>query len=46
MRKALEVDIQVLISNHLKVLLLKARVLSVKEKAKHKILSDGYYGDE
>jgi hypothetical protein len=44
--RPLEIDIQVLVSNHLKVLLPKAKVLSVKEKAKLKILSDVYYRDE
>ncbi|SIR69977.1 hypothetical protein SAMN05421578_13620 [Paenibacillus macquariensis] len=38
--------IQVEVSNHLKVLLSKAMVLSVKEKAKHKISSDESYGVE
>ena len=42
----LEISIQVEVSNHLKVLLSKAMVLSVKEKAKHKILSDICYRDE
>ena len=42
----LGISIQVEVSNHLKVLLSKAMVLSVKEKAKHKILSDKCYGDE
>jgi hypothetical protein len=37
---------QVGVSNHLKVLLSKATVLSVKEKAEHKISSDVSYGDE
>ena len=44
--RPLEISIQVEVSNHLKVLLLKAMVLSVKEKAKHKILSDVCYRDE
>ena len=44
--RPLEISIQVEVSNHLKVLLLKAMVLSVKEKAEHKILSDVYYRDE
>ena len=42
----LELAIQVVTSNHLKVLLSKVMVLSVKEKAKQTILSDVCYGDE
>lgn len=38
--------IQVIVSNHLKVLLSKAMVLSVKEKGKEITLSDKCYGDE
>ncbi|WP_166636314.1 hypothetical protein [Fonticella tunisiensis] len=44
--RPLEITIQVGISNHLKVLLSKAMVLSIKEKARQKILSDECYGDE
>jgi len=42
----LEFAIQVVISNHLKVSLLKTKVLSIKEKEKQKILSDVCYQDE
>jgi hypothetical protein len=38
--------VQAEVSNHLKVLLLKAMVLNIEEKAKQKILSDVCYGDE
>ena len=44
--RLIEISMQVEVSNHLKVLLLKAMVLSVKEKAEHKILSDVCYRDE
>jgi hypothetical protein len=44
-RRPLEIGVQALVSNHLKVLLSKAMVLNVKEKAVFK-LSDMSYGNE
>lgn len=43
--RPLEIGVQALVSNHLKMLLSKTTVLSVKEKAEDN-LSDADYGDE